>query len=45
MEELRKIDRRGHSVLDGLPGDLLDRFEDILNKLMKIEKDLPAIDR
>lgn len=44
-EELRRLDRRGHSVLDGLPGDLLDRFEDILNRLMKAGTDSSTIDQ
>lgn len=32
-EEFRSADREGRSVLDGLPGDLLRRFEDILKNL------------
>jgi CO dehydrogenase maturation factor len=32
-EELRRTDRDGSSVLDGLPDDLLRCFEDILNRL------------
>ena len=34
-EEIRLADRNCHSVLDGLSKDLVNRFEDILNKLDK----------
>jgi CO dehydrogenase maturation factor len=34
-EELRRVHLSEHSVLDGLPSNLLDRFEDILNHLVK----------
>ncbi len=34
-DDLRRLDRSGHSVLDGLPEDLIGRFEEILDRLVK----------
>jgi CO dehydrogenase maturation factor len=43
-KELRWLDRRGYSLLDGMPGDLQDRFENILDHLVKMGKDTSSIE-
>lgn len=34
-DDLRRLNRSGHSVLDGLPEDMIVRFEEILDRLVK----------